>query len=108
LAVWEICVTGSSHTGFWRRTKPFPLARNEPIAGAPNEAIGKLGKAPNEAKAPCSAPNEANVKLGKAPNEANSRRAERSQFAPRGQAFGGEAAGSVCLTLLVGLSGSQR
>jgi hypothetical protein len=53
------------------------------LAAAPNEAIGKLGKAPNEATGPCAAPNEAVGKLGKAPNEARDHRAERSQFARR-------------------------
>jgi hypothetical protein len=35
-----------------------------------HEAIGKLGKAPNEANRPAPAPNEAIGKMGKAPNEA--------------------------------------
>jgi hypothetical protein len=45
-----------------------------------------MGKAPNEAKDRGPAPNEAIGKLGKTPNEANlqSARAERSQFAPSG------------------------
>jgi hypothetical protein len=46
-----------------RRAKPL----------APNEAVGKLGKAPNEAIGPCATPNEAIGKLGKAPNETSSR-----------------------------------
>jgi hypothetical protein len=39
----------------------------------------KINRAPNEASS--SAPNEAVGKIGKAPNEAKPRRAERSQFA---------------------------
>jgi hypothetical protein len=88
------CAERSQHPQ--RRTKPIPVAPNEAIGklgkapneaneprSAPNEAIGKMGKAPNEANEHCPALNEAIDKLGKAPNEANSQSAERSQFLPR-------------------------
>jgi hypothetical protein len=60
----------------------FLPRRTKPIRDAPNEAIGKMDKAPNEAKESDLAPNEAIGKLGKAPNEASDLlpRAERSHW----------------------------
>jgi LmbE family N-acetylglucosaminyl deacetylase len=82
VAVWGIYIGRTTHAGFSRRTKPVPPAPNEANFSAPNEAVGKMGKAPNEANAPYPAPNEAIGRMGKAPNEANGPRAERSQVVP--------------------------
>jgi hypothetical protein len=69
-----------------RQTKPRLHTPNEAIFAAPNEAIGRIGKAPNEATARNEAvgkmgkaPNEA-IESGPAPNEAISTRAERSRL----------------------------
>jgi hypothetical protein len=54
-----------------RQSKPSPFVARQTKPIAPNEAIGKIGKAPNEANGHPPAPNEPIGKLGKAPNEAN-------------------------------------
>jgi hypothetical protein len=48
----------------------WPPRQTKPLRRARNEAVGKMGNAPNEPKEPCPAPNEPIGKIGKAPNEA--------------------------------------